>query len=150
MAKYNFCFPVRELSNDKIKLAPFNTSTHATEFLTLSSPHPSLYAHITRGPYASVEDFLTNFIHPVIDPDPACQLYAIIDKTRSTSQPTNDPSGALAGVIAYLSSSAQHLSTEIGFVIVLPAFQRTHVTSNAILLNKGDWGLEECNGTRIA
>lgn len=59
-------------------------------------------------------------------------LYAVIDKTRPSSSPTNDPSGALAGTIAYLESSAEHLVTEIGFVITLPPFQRTHVTSNAV------------------
>ncbi|KAL8710358.1 MAG: hypothetical protein Q9225_007306, partial [Loekoesia sp. 1 TL-2023] len=106
-------------------------STHAPEFFALSSPHPSLYAHIPRGPYSSLDDFLTDFINSV-DPNPAWQLYAIIDKTRPTSQPTNDPSGALAGMICYLSSSAQHLSTEIGFLVILPAFQRTHVTTNAV------------------
>ena len=59
-------------------------------------------------------------------------LYAVIDKTKPTPSPTNDQEGALAGVIGYLNSSVEHESTEIGFVIILPAFQRTHVTSNAI------------------
>ncbi|KAL8831089.1 MAG: hypothetical protein Q9170_005439, partial [Blastenia crenularia] len=152
MVDYNFCFPVRELSNDRIKLVPFSVppspapkekeniqnliqpqaSAHAPEFFALSSPHPSLYAHIPRGPYTSLDDFRTNFIDSTVEPDPAWQLYAIIDKTKPTSHPTDDASGALAGVIGYLSSSKAHLSAEIGFLITLPAFQRTHVTSNAV------------------
>ncbi|KAL8946390.1 MAG: hypothetical protein Q9183_007912 [Haloplaca sp. 2 TL-2023] len=59
-------------------------------------------------------------------------LYAVIDKTKPTSCPTNDPEGALTGVIGHLNSNVEHKSAEIGFVITLPAFQRTHVTSNAI------------------
>lgn len=32
----------------------------------------------------------------------------------------------------YLGSSPLHLKTEIGFIIILPAFQRTHITTNAV------------------
>ncbi|KAI4181280.1 MAG: hypothetical protein L6R41_006705, partial [Letrouitia leprolyta] len=132
MGEYNFCFPVRELSNEKLKLVPFSASKHAAEFWFLSAPHPSLYARIARGPFTSVDDFLNDFIYATVEPDRGFQLYAIIDKTRPTSHPTNDPSGALAGMICYLDSSAENLSTEIGWVVILPAFQRTHVTSNAV------------------
>lgn len=41
-------------------------------------------------------------------------------------------SGALAGLIGFQSASPSNLSIEIGPIIVLPAFQRTHVASNAI------------------
>ncbi|KAI4107637.1 MAG: hypothetical protein LQ339_002543 [Xanthoria mediterranea] len=132
MGHDNFCFPVRELSNERVKLVPFDAKLHGPEFFALSSPQPSLYAHIPRGPYTSLSDFTTNFLEAVIDPSPAWMLYAVIDKTRSSRSPTNDPSGALAGTIAYLDSSPEHLLTEIGFVITLPPFQCTHVTSNAV------------------
>ncbi|KAL8694826.1 MAG: hypothetical protein Q9218_000585 [Villophora microphyllina] len=131
-ADYNFCFPVRELSNDRLKLTPFIAAIHGPEFHILSSPHPSLYAHIPRGPYTSLSDFVTNFVEKVVDPSPSWMLYAVIDKTKPISSPTNDPDGSLAGVVGYLGSSVQHQDTEIGFVITLPAFQRTHVTSNVV------------------
>lgn len=64
-------------------------------------------------------------------------LYAILNKTRS--HPTvNDgtdapPSSAdFAGTIGYLHGSPTNLSIEVGFIIVLPPFQRTHVTTNAV------------------
>jgi len=62
-------------------------------------------------------------------------LYAVIDKTQSSSMV--DKEGALAGIISYLATSTINQSTEIGWVITLPPFQRTHVTSNAVglLLN---------------
>jgi RimJ/RimL family protein N-acetyltransferase len=37
----------------------------------------------------------------------------------------------LAGTIGLLDTSTANLSTEIGFVITFPRFQRTHVTANA-------------------
>ncbi|KAL8946579.1 MAG: hypothetical protein Q9222_007041 [Ikaeria aurantiellina] len=83
------------------------------------------------GPFESLDDFTKNHLGVVIEPSPAWMLYAVIDKTRPTSSPTNYPDGALAGAIGYLDSSAQNISTEIGFVVTLPPFQRTHVTSNA-------------------
>ncbi|KAF8547055.1 hypothetical protein OG21DRAFT_1517655, partial [Imleria badia] len=63
-------------------------------------------------------------------------LYAILDKTRSP--PTHDgttppPSSAeFAGTIGYLHGSPTNFSIEIGFIIVFPPFQRTHVTTNAV------------------
>ncbi|KAG6372491.1 acetyltransferase [Boletus reticuloceps] len=39
-----------------------------------------------------------------------------------------------AGTIGYLHGSPTHLSVEIGFIIILPPFQRTHVTTNAVAL----------------
>jgi len=56
-------------------------------------------------------------------------LFAVIDKTQSAD---SEDGGALAGTIGYLNTSSATLSTEIGFVVTLPPFQRTHVTSNAI------------------
>lgn len=35
-------------------------------------------------------------------------------------------------MVGFLNTSVMNLCTEIGFVIIMPAFQRTHVTSNAV------------------
>ena len=144
----NFCFPIRQLENDRIKLTPYivrnppstssiilivsyQPSIHTPPFFALSSPHPELYTHLPFGPFSSslaFDQYLASRIHP----DPALVLFAIIDKTRSADQLNTDKDGALAGVIGFLNSSPQNLSTEIGFVIITPPFQRTHVTSNAV------------------
>ncbi|OBZ73103.1 hypothetical protein A0H81_06744 [Grifola frondosa] len=63
--------------------------------------------------------------------DPHAVLFAVIDKTRA------DPAhphwgGSLAGVMGLYNTAPQHLSTEIAFVVVFPAFQRTHVATNAV------------------
>jgi len=126
----NFCFPIRELSNERVKLTPFIPSIHAPGYFALSSSHPELYAHIPFGPFATEKELVDEFIEGIVQPKNDFLLYAVIDKTRPNSK--EDEEGALAGVIAYLNTSTANLSTEIGCVITLPPFQRTHVTSNAI------------------
>ena len=43
-----------------------------------------------------------------------------------------DAEGALAGMVAFLRTSAMHLSTEIGGIVILSTFHRTYVTTNAV------------------
>jgi len=135
----NFCLPVRELENDRVKLTPFIPSVHADVFFNGSYPHPELYTYMSFGPYTAVSDLLNEFIQGRIHRSPAETLFAIIDKTRippsasiksDTSQV--DLQKSLAGVVGFLNTSTTNLSTEIGFVMVLPPFQRTHVTTNAV------------------
>ena len=61
-------------------------------------------------------------------------LYAILDKTRSPPTNASPSSANFAGTIGYLHGSPTNLSIEIGFIIILPPFQRTHVTTNAVAL----------------
>lgn len=125
----NFCYPVRDLSNDRIKLTPFIPSVHSASFFNHTNPHPEVYAHMPLGPFASPADFTVNFFDVVVRPNPTMTFYAVIDKTRP---PAEDSEGALAGILAYMNTSTVNQSTEIGFVITFPPFQRTHVTSNAV------------------
>jgi RimJ/RimL family protein N-acetyltransferase len=54
---------------------------------------------------------------------PWCVLFAIVDKARG---------GALAGVIGLAETWPVHLSTQIAWVVVFPAFRDTYVEANAI------------------
>ncbi|KAG1827367.1 GNAT family acetyltransferase [Suillus subaureus] len=126
----NFCFPVRELSNERVKMTPFKASIHSSPFFSVVSAHPELWAHMSSGPFETVQDFDTNFLGAVIHRDPGTVLFAIIDKTKPPS--AADGEGELAGMISYMHSSSVNLSTEIGCVIILPPYQRTHVNSNAV------------------
>lgn len=98
-------------------------------YFALSSPHSELYAHLNSGPFATLDELLS-YVETFEKSDPSKLLYAIIDKTRPPSP--ESPSGALAGLIGFQNASPSNLSIEIGPVIVLPSFQRTHVASNAI------------------
>lgn len=61
--------------------------------------------------------------------NPAHYVFAVIDKTRP---PSPEDEGELAGTISYINTSKVNLSSEIGVVIILPEYQRTHVTTNAV------------------
>ena len=52
-------------------------------------------------------------------------MLAVLDRMRGD---------ALAGVMALYNTSGAHLSTEIGFVLIFPEFQGTHVARTAIAL----------------
>ncbi|KAG9312449.1 acyl-CoA N-acyltransferase [Chiua virens] len=135
---FNFDFPVRELENDRVRLSPFIPSQHAELFFQGSLSHSTLYQHLPFGPFTSATDFVQQLIYDRIQLDRGMILYAIIDKTKSSRTPgSTDANIALssadfAGIVGYLNGSPVHLKIEIGFVIVLPSFQRTHVTTNAV------------------
>ncbi|KAJ7303767.1 acyl-CoA N-acyltransferase [Mycena albidolilacea] len=128
----NFCFPVPpNLQNDRVKLVPFFPSEHADAFFAAAGAHPELFTYLTFG----AQDFVTTVIEQRIQPDRGTVLFAVFDTSVAGAAPQ------LAGTIGLLDTSAANLSTEVGFVITLPRFQRTHVTSNAagLLLQ---WALE--------
>ncbi|KAJ7870147.1 hypothetical protein B0H14DRAFT_3107131 [Mycena olivaceomarginata] len=102
----NFCFPIpQQLENERVKLVPFI----------------QVFNYLLLGPFTTAADFVATLITARIQPDPGNVLFAVFDKTAAGAP-------QLAGIIGFLDTSAVHLCTEIGFVITLPRFQRTHVT----------------------
>jgi len=89
-----------------------------------------MFSHVSKGPWSSEQEYMDDFVEGLVHADPGMVLFAIIDKTRPAT--SYDSEGTLAGSITYMNSNIGHLSTEIGWVLVLPPFQRTHVTSNAV------------------
>src|SRR5438034_7525152 len=85
---------------------------------------------MTPGPYESEDEFIRGFMQGMSNSFIEMCTFAIIDKTRPPS--VEDDEGALAGMVSYMCTSTTHLSTELGFLIVLPPFQRSHVTTNAV------------------
>ena len=81
------------------------------------------------GPFATEAEFVT-FLKDKALADPTFLILAIIDKTQAPS--AEDDEGALAGMMSFFDTSTVHLLTEIGYVVTLPAFRRTHVTTNAV------------------
>jgi len=78
---------------------------------------------------------MDTFYEPIVHRNPGFVLFLLLDKTRQSDTPSTKiegEDGAIAGHIGYISSSAPNLTTEIGYIIILPPFQRTHVTSNAV------------------
>ncbi|KAI5117399.1 hypothetical protein M0805_004621 [Coniferiporia weirii] len=122
----NFVLPVRVIENARVRLEPFIPAVHAEEYFTGSKDHPELYTYLAYGPFDSVDELLEKLVIGRVHNDPTSVLFAIIDKAGAEGKPR------VAGMFGLLNTSVLNLSTEIGFVHVLPPFQRTHVASNAI------------------
>ncbi|KAL5357298.1 acyl-CoA N-acyltransferase [Aspergillus floccosus] len=126
-----FCFPVKALSSDVVKLTPFEPEKHATAYFQGSKDHPELYKYMSIGPYKTEADFINGFLVDLVGKQsPGMVTFAIIDKTRAPSDA--DAEGQLAGMVSYMAASPIHLSAEVGYIIILPPFQRTHVTTHAV------------------
>ncbi|KAI0261286.1 acyl-CoA N-acyltransferase [Gloeopeniophorella convolvens] len=119
----NWAFPLHEatLESERVKLTPFIPSTHAEEYMKQYNEHPNLHRWIPLDLRST--DHLLTTVEVMVRRQPGWLLFAIHDKTRG---------GAYAGVIGLVQASAHTLSVEIGWVLVFPAFQRTHVAPNAV------------------
>jgi RimJ/RimL family protein N-acetyltransferase len=122
----SFCFPVpSSFENARLKLTPWDTSLHSSSFFESAKPHPELFDYMPSGPYDSREAFDSWFEELTQTPQSNI-VFAIFDKTRG-----NVVDSGFAGMIILVDASREQLATEIG-LIILSAFHRTHVTTNAI------------------
>ncbi|KAF5367450.1 hypothetical protein D9758_003650 [Tetrapyrgos nigripes] len=153
----NFCFPIPDaLENDRIKIVPFISTSlyqpsehldHVSSFVQ----DQSLWQYLPFGPFSTPSDFISQFYEKRVRANKGEILFVILDKTFP-KVPKNGEEGAntlfqVAGLIGYLNSNAWDLVTEIGFVVVFPKFQRTHVASNAVgLLLRYAFDLSEDGG----
>ncbi|KAJ5990991.1 hypothetical protein N7499_011535 [Penicillium canescens] len=130
-----FHFPIHGASNDRLKLVAFNPEQHCETFFRLSSPHPELYAHMPMLAPSSAAELKARFYDKspgniLSFSNPESFAFAIIDKTRPAS--AEDPEGELAGTVSLIRTSPTDLCAEIGFIVILPPYQRTHVATNAV------------------
>lgn len=129
-----FHFTVPEASNERLKLTAFDPNKHGDTFFRLSSPQQETYKHMTMKPPNSAEGFKYWFHpdsgHSLSFSNPTTYSFAIIDKTRPPSN--EDPEGELAGTVSFTAASLRDLYTEIGTLIILPPYRRTHVASNTV------------------
>jgi len=135
----NFCFPIPEaLENDRVKLVPFIPSKHTKPLFEAALPHPEAFHYLPVGPFTSPNDVISSFYEPIIHNNPGFILFILIDKTRRplvSDAETREAvlgEGTIAGHMAYINASPHNLAIEIGYILILPPFQRTHVTSNAV------------------
>ena len=71
-------------------------------------------------------------------------MFAMIDKTRQVTHEED----AIAGIIGLMNTLPDQLSTEIGLLFTLPAYQGTHVTRNAVGLLM-QWCFQELRVRRV-
>ncbi|KAG8906504.1 hypothetical protein FRB99_006724, partial [Tulasnella sp. 403] len=153
----NFCLPIpAELSSARVKLVPFVPSLHAKQYLEGVSRHPELYTYLGYGPFNATDPApFYDWFETRMRSDPGTLLFAIIDRTSPSPKAYPEQGGAFAGVMAYLNTFPANLATEIGHIMILPKWQRTFLTTNAVGLmimhalevprdsapGTGQWGL---------
>ncbi|KAK0432924.1 acyl-CoA N-acyltransferase [Armillaria borealis] len=124
MPSTNFCFPLLSvLENERVKLVPFDISVHPKLHVDAALP-ASFYDFLPVGPFQNEQELIASFWEKRIKNGTGETAFAIYDKSKSEH--------AYAGIITYKNTSVEDLVTEIGFLMILPEFQRTHVTSNAV------------------
>ncbi|KAL5481106.1 hypothetical protein ACEPAI_10047 [Sanghuangporus weigelae] len=125
MPETNFVFPIRDLESERVKLTVFDPTLHAQEFVDRSKVL-ELFKYLPYGPFENVDHFIDTFYEKRIVQVLGNILFAILDKTGSNGSPR------LVGVVGLLNTSVIDQCTEIGFITILPEYQRTHVTTNAV------------------
>lgn len=131
----SFHFPIDAVSNDRVKLTPLDPEGHLDKFFRLSVTNPEIYSHMPIGPFESLAELKAQFLnhstsHILSFSNPESFAFAIIDKTRPASP--EDPEGELAGTVSFIRASPTNLCAEIGFIVILPPYQRSHVAVNTV------------------
>ncbi|KZT12633.1 acyl-CoA N-acyltransferase [Laetiporus sulphureus 93-53] len=131
----NYALPLHldTLSSPTVRLTPFIPAAHAKTLWDHIGPQSyELFKY-----YASMPGTFPEFLALIetIRSEPEWCGFAVIDRTKSPTKEEawqTDGDGVLAGFMALVRTSAAHLWTEIGYVVVFPAFQRTHVARTAV------------------
>jgi len=128
----NFAFPLhlQTLESDRVRLSPFIPTIHGKLYWEGTTPARQELFRYYPIVHNTLADFLA-YIEKYYRSNPEFILFAIIDKTRPDEAHPDLGGGSMAGVIALLRTSTVQLSTEIGYLLIFPPFQRSHVASNA-------------------
>lgn len=116
------------LETERVQITPLIPAIHGKQFYEAYKENPSLGQYLPIA-WLNFEDFLT-FHEVYMRESPNSILFIIIDKTK----PSDDPRipGQIAGVLGFINISVPNLALEIGPLIILPKFQRTFVSANAV------------------
>jgi RimJ/RimL family protein N-acetyltransferase len=125
----NWPYPIhtQTLENDVIQLVPYIPRLYADIFWENAEPALDALLRYIPGHIRTLQEYLN--LLEVSRANPNCLTFIVVDKR---GPPEAGLKGAIAGQMMYLRSDFANLTTEIGFIIILPAYQRTHVTSNAV------------------
>lgn len=125
----NWSFPVHlpTIENDVVQLTPLIPRIHAETFWARAEPAIGALSQFIPRQWATLTDYLESLEDA--RRDPTMVMFLVIDKTKT---PEQGMSGRIAGQLALMKALVDNLTSEIGFVVILPEAQRTHVTSNAV------------------
>jgi len=122
----NFIFPYAPLESDRISLIPWNIDEHSEPYVQATKDHPELFSYLPWGPFPTYEVFNEWYTRRVVNSHRTQIIFAIYNKG------TNGQPDELAGMVGCMSANADHAIMEIGSLIIIPKFQRTHVTTHAV------------------
>ena len=121
-------------------------SVHGPAYWEETHTHPEIYTYLPLGPFPTLDAFLAH-ITPRWVPRPDQFVFAIYSKVSAPASASGQPPNgdgdtsedtvqpyAFAGLCGYIKTNPTQLTTEIGYLIVLPAFQGTGITSAAVAL----------------
>ncbi|KIW18638.1 hypothetical protein PV08_02927 [Exophiala spinifera] len=142
----NFCLPLdlSRLENARLRLVPFEQywESLSSMFVQETSKWPELFKYLPFGPFQDQARFKL-WYDETFGQNESVILFAVLvkqgalEKTATATQ--NDSSTTLggseeytfAGTIGMLNADVAHSRAEIGYIIILPRFQRTFVATNA-------------------
>ena len=131
----NFAYPLYEetLRTDRLKLVPFIPSIHAETYWKHVKDRPELFQYYPVL-YSTLRDFLT-WYELTVRRNPYNLGLTMIDVTRPDPEHP-EWGGSLAGIVNICSTVPQNLTTEIGYIVVFPEFQHTHIAKEMVALSQ--------------
>lgn len=135
----NFCFPItpehctKTLTNAsaRVRLEPFLPRVHGAPCFAAFAKHPELFDWMPLACPTSLEEMLGLFA-TIFQRDSKNVLFAVMVPKPYSNDGSDDGEWQLAGTMGLIYASPMQMSAELGLAVTFPAFQRTHVTSNAI------------------
>jgi len=120
------------LENGRVAIVPFVPSIHGEAFFEeFSKASAELCKYLPLNFGGTLDDFV-GFVEIRMRRWENAVLFAIIDKTKDPTSIRIQPSGRIAGIIGWVNIAPTNFALEIGPVIILPEFQGTFVTANAV------------------
>lgn len=127
MSKPVFYYEQRRLENGLVVLEPFDPAKHVTQFVkVVKETRANLFKYVSFPVIETEADFIREVYNNISASLVDC-LYAIFDKTAGHGGENSN----YAGVIFLTAADPSNAVTEMG-VLIFPAFQRKHISTNAI------------------
>ncbi|WVQ86084.1 hypothetical protein IAT38_008252 [Cryptococcus sp. DSM 104549] len=128
---HNFCLEVKQLSSDRVELRPFIPSLHAQLLLdgVLACDQAKLFNWLPMVKWETISDVLI-FVESQARVNFGVLLYAVFSAPKDSVGPVDPADYQFAGTCALIDAEPSQLTVEIGCMIILEPFQRTHVNTH--------------------
>ncbi|WWD17961.1 hypothetical protein CI109_102406 [Kwoniella shandongensis] len=127
---FNFCFEVKELRSDRLELRPFVPSLHAQVLADgIAKCDPGMTKWLPRG-LNEVGD-VCEWAEVTIRSQPSACAWAIYTSPPGSETPVDPKDYVFAGTISMINSDVGMMLSELGWILILEPFQRSHVLTHA-------------------